>query len=170
MLPVDFSTVPAFYLRYINHVRDLELSHALSYSMEKHKEVMTKVPEEQGEFRYERGKWSIKELLCHMMDAERIFCYRALRFARNDSTPLPGFEENDYAPEANAHGRTIATLVQEQDRLRASTIDLFNSFTPIMFLREGSANNIALKCIHLGYITAGHQLHHIDVLLERYLK
>jgi hypothetical protein len=105
-----------------------------------------------------------------MMDAERIFCYRALRFSRNDATPLSGFEENDYAPRANAHGRTIQQLVHEMKNLRASTLDLFASFTPEMLQHKGSANNNVISVVNLGYIVAGHETHHRNVLTERYLK
>jgi uncharacterized damage-inducible protein DinB len=116
------------------------------------------------------GKWTIKELLCHMMDAERIFAYRALRFARNDSTDLHAFEENDYAPQANAHGRSVQQLITEIKNLRATTLDLFASFTPEMLQRKGTANNTLISVINLGYIIAGHETHHRNVLADRYLK
>ena len=127
------------------------------------------IPEELGEYRYAPGKWSIKELLCHMMDAERIFCYRALRFARNDKTSLHGFDENTYAPEANAHARTLVQLAQECTHLRISTLDLFKSFNEDMLLRTGKANNTEISVLALGYIIAGHETHHRKVLQERYL-
>jgi uncharacterized damage-inducible protein DinB len=123
-----------------------------------------------GEYRYDVGKWSVKELLNHMMDAERIFAYRALRFSRNDKTPLSGFEENDYAPLANAHARSLKQLTDEMERLRATTIDLYSSFTPEMLKREGTANNNKLSVLNLGYVIAGHETHHRKVISERYLK
>ncbi len=132
--------------------------------------LLTPVPENMGEYRYEKGKWSIKELICHMMDAERIFAYRALRFARNDATELAAFEENDYAPQANAHGRTIKQLLQEATTLRKTTIDLFSSFTPEMLERKGTANKNVVSVINIGYIIAGHETHHRNILNERYLK
>lgn len=128
------------------------------------------LPEELGTYRYAPEKWSIKELVCHMMDAERIFAYRALRFARNDATPLSGFEETDYAPQANAHARTLQQLAEEMTRLRVSTIDLFASFTPEMLQRKGQANNSVISVVNLGYVIAGHETHHRVVLTERYLK
>lgn len=126
--------------------------------------------EELGAYRYAPEKWSIKELICHMMDAERIFAYRALRFARNDATPLSGFEETDYAPQANAHARTLQQLAEEMIRLRVSTIDLFSSFTPEMLQRKGRANNNVISVVNLGYVIAGHETHHRVVMTERYLK
>jgi uncharacterized damage-inducible protein DinB len=166
----DLETVPQFYKGYVEHVKNYDMLVAMKESGKAMTNLIASIPEEKGEYRYQPGKWSIKELLCHMMDAERIFAYRALRFARNDKTPLSGFEENDYAPEANAHGRTIQQLAKEMETLRLSTIDLFASFTPSMLLRTGTANNVELSVLNLGYIVAGHESHHRKVLTERYLK
>lgn len=152
------------------HVHTMSMLEALKSSGSLAAAVVATIPEEMGEFRYAPEKWSIKELLCHMMDAERIFCYRALRFARNDATLLSGFEENDYAPQANAHGRTMQQLLTEMKNLRTSTIDLFASFTPEMLKRTGSANGNLISVVNLGYIVAGHETHHRNVLTERYLK
>ena len=108
--------------------------------------------------------------LAHMIDVERIMAYRALRFARNDKTDLPGFEENDYAPEANAHARSIKQFAEEMGRLRETTIDLFKSFDEKMLLREGTANKNKLSVINLGYFIPGHETHHRKIMIERYLK
>ncbi len=169
MLRPNLDTVPTFYRRYVEHVKDFDMIHILEHSNRQLITLTRSIPEEKGEYRYAHEKWSIKELLCHMMDAERIFGYRALRFARNDSTPLEGFEENDYAPEANAHGRSIQQLADEMERLRKSTIDLFMSFTPVMLSRKGSANNTEISVLNLGYIIPGHETHHRLILQERYL-
>jgi len=104
-----------------------------------------------------------------MIDVERIFAYRALRFARNDKTGLAGFEENDYAPESNAHSRSVAEIAEEMNRLRLTTIDLFKSFTPEMLLRGGKANQMDLTVLALGYAISGHETHHRNIFLERYL-
>lgn len=133
-------------------------------------ELALSIPEERGEYRYAPGKWSIKELICHTMDAERIFAYRALRFSRNDATALHGFEENDYAPQANAHSRTLQQLALEMKHLRITSIDLFASFTTEMLQRKGVASNNLISVINLGYIIAGHETHHRNILIERYLK
>ena len=169
MLRPDLDTVPAFYKRYVEHVKDFDMIQILEHSNRQVITLARSIPEEKGEYRYAHEKWSIKELLCHMMDAERIFGYRALRFARNDGTPLEGFEENDYAPEANAHGRSIQQLADEMEHLRKSTIDLFMSFTPDMLSRKGSANNTEISVLNLGYIIPGHETHHRLILQERYL-
>lgn len=170
MIRPDLATVPPFYQGYVNHVKDLDLMDALASSAAAMRKVVLSIPESQGNFRYAEGKWSIKELLCHVIDAERIFAYRALRFARNDKTPLSGFEENDYAPQANASGRTLKQIADEMERLRATTNDLYNSFTGDMLLRSGSANNTTISVLNLGYIIAGHETHHRTILQQRYLK
>lgn len=165
----DLNTVPDFYKGYVEHVKNYDVLEALRISSKETLELMRTLPEEKGGYRYAPGKWSIKEVLCHTMDAERIMSYRALRFARNDKTPLPGFEENDYAPEANADSRSIKVIVDEMERLRLTTIDLFSSFTDEMLKRKGLANNVELSVINLGYIISGHESHHRSILRERYL-
>ena len=166
----DIATLPPYYTRYVDLVKNQDVLDALRSSNNETTRILSGIPEEKGEYAYAAGKWTIKELLCHMMDAERIFAYRALRFARNDSTNLHSFEENDYAPQANAHGRTVQQLVTEIKNLRTTTLDLFASFTPEMLQRKGTANNTLISVINLGYIIAGHETHHRNVLADRYLK
>lgn len=166
----DFNALPKSYHHYVMQVHDQNLLDALEQSNKKLISMLNAIPEEKGEYRYAQGKWSIKELICHMMDAERIFAYRALRFARNDATALPGFEENDYAPEANAHGRTLKQLTTESAALRKTTIDLFAGFTQEMLQRKGSANKNVVSVVNIGYAIAGHETHHRNILNERYLK
>lgn len=166
----DLEVVPPFYKNYVLHVQDLEMLEALRLSNERIVQLVRSLPETKAEFRYQSEKWSIKELICHMLDAERIFAYRALRFSRNDKTALHGFEENDYAPEANAHGRTFLQLADELASLRKTTLQLFSSFTAPMLARTGKANNTEVSVLTLGYIIAGHETHHRLVLQERYLK
>ncbi len=166
----DFATLPAFYKKYVDQVQDMDVMQALQSSGTQTTGLVLSIPEEMGEFRYAPDKWSIKELICHVMDAERIFAYRALRFSRNDATSLHGFEENDYASRANAHSRTLPQLVQEMKHLRTTSIDLFASFTPDMLLHKGVASNNLISVINLGYIIAGHETHHRNILTERYLK
>lgn len=169
MIQLDINTVPLYYRGYIKLVQGLDLIDALERSSTKITLLIESLSEEKGKYRYKPEKWSIKESLCHVMDVERIFCYRALRFARNDQTPLAGFEDTDYAVEANAHSRTLIQLTDEMDHLRATTIDLFKSFTPVMLERKGVASNNELSVLSLGYIIAGHESHHYNILLERYL-
>lgn len=170
MTKPNFETLPAFYKGYVENVKDLDMLDALRQSLPSTLALVRAIPEAKGEFRYAEGKWSIKEVLAHLVDTERIMACRALRFARNDKTPLPGFEEKNYGTEANAHARTIVRLAEELERLRLTTIDLFESFTPEMLGREGTANDSTLSVLNLGYIIAGHEIHHRKVLTERYLK
>ncbi len=165
----DFNTIPDFHKRYVEHVKDFDVLEALKISSKKTIDFIKSIREDKGDYRYAPNKWSIKELLCHMMDTERILAYRALRFGRNDKTPLHGFEENDYAPEANAQNRKIEQIAGEMERLRLTTLDLFVNFTPEMLMRKGLANNLELSVINLGYIISGHESHHLQVLQERYL-
>lgn len=169
MMRPDIQTVPAYFQRYVELVKDMDLIDALRYAEEQVQQILAEIPEDKGNYRYADGKWTIKEVLNHIMDVERVFAYRALRFSRNDQTPLPPFEENDYAPQANAHGRSITELKEEMRRLRETTIDLFRSFTPEMLQREGIASNKKISVLNLGYVTAGHDLHHLNILRERYL-
>ncbi|WP_276368267.1 DinB family protein [Chryseolinea sp. H1M3-3] len=165
----DFNTIPDFHKRYVEHVKDFDVLEALRISSKRTVDVVRSIPEDQGNYRYAPLKWSIKELLCHMMDTERILAYRALRFGRNDKTALHGFEENDYAPEANAENRKVKQIADEMERLRLTTLDLFVNFTPEMLMRKGLANNLELSVINLGYIISGHESHHLQILKERYL-
>jgi uncharacterized damage-inducible protein DinB len=170
MTKPDFESIPPFYWGYLENVKHLDVYEALRKSGEDAYKIILTVPEDKGALRYAEGKWSIKELLCHMMDVERIMAYRALRFARRDKTPLPGFEENDYAPNANADARTIVALAEEMKALRKSTLDLFNSFSPDMLQQTGTANKSNLSVLNLGYIIPGHETHHVNILKDRYLK
>lgn len=166
---VHLENVPRFYKNYVKLVEETDILQALRISGERMMEALASVAEAQQDFRYAEGKWSIRELLCHMIDAERIFAYRALRFARHDKTPLPGWDENDYAPSANASGRSLAQITGEMQRLRLSTIDLFEGFTAEMLERKGLANNAEISVAALGFVIAGHETHHRAILVERYL-
>ncbi len=170
MIRPDIDKVPAFYQGYVEHVKDMDMLDALRHAAKVVQQTVPYIPEDDGGLRYAEGKWTIKEVINHMMDTERVFVYRALRFARKDQTPLHPFEENDYAPEANAHGRDIQQLAREMKRLRETTIDFFTSLTPEMLEREGTASGKTLSVKNLAYIIAGHDIHHVKVLRERYLK
>jgi uncharacterized damage-inducible protein DinB len=130
--------------------------------------VFESISEEKGGYRYAAGKWSIKEMIGHMCDAERIFAYRALRFARNDQTPLSPFEQDDYVIYANSDARSVADLADEFRLIRKSTIALFRSFDREMMERSGTTGTVQLTVENLLYIICGHELHHIGVLRRSY--
>ncbi|TGE06059.1 DinB family protein [Hymenobacter fodinae] len=133
------------------------------------KKLLSDLTEEQGKLRYAPGKWSIKEMLVHMIDTERIFAYRALRIARGDQQPLPGFEQDDYVPASGADARTMQSILHEYDTVRAATLSLFESFGPEAFMRTGTASNSPTSVRALAYIVPGHEAHHLHILQERYL-
>ena len=166
---LNLESVPHFYKNYVKQIEETDLIQALRISGHRMLELVHFIKEEKADFRYEQGKWSVRELLCHVIDAERIFAYRALTFARADKTNLPGFDENNYAPEANAAGRSLKKIADEMAHLRGSTIDMFESFAPEMLARKGLANNNELSVVSLAFIIAGHETHHRKVLMERYL-
>lgn len=162
--------VPSFYQGYVARVQEYDLIEALEVSFRETDTLLSQIPESLGTFAYAPGKWTVKELLQHMMDAERVFAFRALTFARNDKTHLPPFDENAYVPESNAHATSITEMAGSMERLRATTLDLFRSFTPEMLKRRGVANKNEMTVEGIGYIIAGHELHHVAILTERYVK
>src|SRR5579871_59118 len=132
-------------------------------------DFMLSLPEEKLNYRYAEGKWTPREILGHIIDVERVFSYRALCFARGEVKSLPGFEENDYAKNSNAGERSIKELTEEFNSVRNSTLALFNSMNREMFLLKGTANNNTLSVRAIAYILTGHELHHVNVIRERYL-
>lgn len=127
------------------------------------------LPEEKLSYRYAEGKWTIREILAHIIDDERIYAYRALRFARNDQTELPGFEQDDYALESRANERTIEDLLKEFAAVRNSTIALFDSFDSQALTRVGVASGNVMSVRAAAYHIAGHELRHMAIIRERYL-
>lgn len=126
------------------------------------------LPEERALHRYAPGKWSVKEIVGHLSDAERIYAYRALRFGRDDATPLPGFEENLYVPAGRFNLRPMAELLDEWRTVRAATLSLYRGFDGQALLRRGVANGNPISVRALAWVAAGHTLHHLGVLRERY--
>jgi hypothetical protein len=169
MSTVDLSRVPVFYHRYINLVKDAELNEALQNHQDGIQQILEDLPENKWNYRYAEGKWSIRELVQHLIDAERIFCYRALRFSRKDTTPLPGFDENLYADTSGAERRSTAGLLEELGTVQKSTAQLFASFDEEQLNQSGEANGNSIYVKAIGFIIAGHTLHHANILKERYL-
>jgi len=135
-------------------------------------EVVTlfgRLSEAQGGFRYAPGKWSLKDLLQHLCDSDRIFAYRCLCVGRGDATPLPGFEENAYATAARADARTMADLAADWHAARGASIALFRSLSDAAWMNRGTTNGRAITTRCIPYIMAGHAAHHLTVIRERYL-
>jgi uncharacterized damage-inducible protein DinB len=134
------------------------------------KHLIGYLSEEQGNYAYDKKKWTIKELLVHVMDTERIFCERALRFARKDKTELPGFDHDIFVLNSNANQRTLKDILKEYKAIRKSTLALFKNFTPEMLEQGGIANGNKLTVHSIGFTISGHELHHLNVVKAKYLK
>ncbi len=167
---VDIEKVPEFYRGYIQAAGSGELVPLLLKSGDDFISFCRKLNEQQGLYKYAPDKWSIKDVILHIIDAERVFAYRAMRFARNDNTELSGFDQNEYVPEANADSRTIHNLLSEFTNVRAATVDMFSSFSVEVRQRSGIASGVEMSVEVLGYIISGHLIHHMNIIQERYSK
>jgi uncharacterized damage-inducible protein DinB len=141
----------------------------LKENFKKVKEFIQSLPADKLIYRYAENKWTIKEILVHIMDDERIYAYRALRIARNDKTPLPGFEQEDYVPFSKANLRSLASIFKEYKTVRQATLSLFGSFNHEDLPRIGTANDHPVSVRALAWHIAGHELHHFNIIKERYL-
>jgi len=159
----------SYYGKYISLIDDDDIVNALEAQLQATVACLRGLSEEQGNYAYEPGKWSIKELVGHINDAERIFAYRALRIARGDKTPLPGFEQDDYIPNANFNAQTLADLTTEFELIRRSNLALFKHFSDEAWVRRGTASENPVSVRALVYVIAGHELHHMNILRSRYL-
>ena len=157
-----------YYARYIAKAPGDDALAALHLTGESLLGLMKGVGESQALHRYAPGKWSVKEVLNHLTDAERVFAYRALRFAREDRTPLPGFDENAWAPAARSDRRPLTEIVEEFRAVRAASRALFGSLDADALGRRGEANQCGISVRALAWIIAGHTRHHELVLRERY--
>ncbi len=164
----DLSEIPSFYQNYVRGVAYDDLTKGLIISGNETTDLLKSIPEKSGDYKYETDKWTIKQVVAHMIDAERVFAYRALTFSRNDNTSLPGFEQNGWVAEANAGNRKLYRLIDEFNNVRASTIDLFGSFNPEMLNRTGTASGNVFSVNAIGFILLGHEIHHRNILNERY--
>jgi hypothetical protein len=158
-----------YYARYIDRVPDGDILDYLQRQLVDAAAFFRAIPDELQEHRYAEGKWSIKEVIGHISDTERIFSYRALRFARADQTPLPGYDENTYVPAARFDARDFASLVNEWVHVRQATLALLRGLDGDAPLRRGAANGQEISVRALTWIMAGHVDHHAAILRERYL-
>lgn len=161
--------VPSFYHNYIKLVQHHNLSEALNLYATDLIAVLQNLPQEKWAYRYAAGKWSIKEMVQHIIDTDRIFGYRALAIARGEKASLPGFDENAYAAQSAADKRDHQSLIMEMQAVQAATVLLFKSFNEQQLAANGTANGKQISVNAIGYITVGHTLHHKNILTERYL-
>lgn len=158
-----------YYDRYISLVPDGDVLSTLAAQMNETQALLRSLPASVATYRYAPDKWSVNELVGHVIDSERIFAGRALRFARNDPAPLPGFEQDDYVRNSTFDTYPLADLAAELEAVRQSTIFLFRHMDEQAWTRRGVANNAEVSVRALAYIIAGHELHHRAILRTRYL-
>jgi len=153
-----------FHADYVARVPDGNVIEILEKQLKELQAFLRTLSEEQAEKAPAPGKWSVKQVIGHLCDGERVLAYRAMRIARGDQTPLAGYEQDDYVRESNASQRALADLVAEHEAVRRSTIALFKGFPPQAWLRRGTANNAELSVRALAYITAGHEQRHLELM------
>jgi uncharacterized damage-inducible protein DinB len=165
----DISPMPEYFDRYINRVKDKELKEAFEDSLEEIDELKETLNEENGGYRYAEGKWNLKEIIQHVIDCERIFCYRTLLFARRDKTVPAGFDQDLLVNNSGAGNRTIKSLLKEITILRMSTIELFQSFDDETLLNKGINWKYEMSVLAMGFLIIGHQSHHFNIIRSKYL-
>ena len=172
----DKNEYPAYSQHYFDLIKtDTDILQEMHDNFFKLKKLIYSLPDDKLLFRYADNKWTIKEILVHNIDDERIFAYRALRYGRNDSTPLHGFEENDYAKYSYANDRSLDSIFEEYESVRNATLTLFQNLPDDAFMRSGGGINddgsiINIRTVRaLAYHIAGHELRHIKIIKERYL-
>lgn len=158
-----------YYERYMALVEDGDVISTLTNQAAETSNLLNEIDEEKAGFRYAPGKWSVKELVGHIIDTERIFAYRALRISRGDRTPIEGYEQDDYIKNAEFDKCRLADLAEEFALCRGSNILMYKGLSEAAWHRRGVANECEITVRALAYISAGHELYHVDILKERYL-
>ncbi|WP_299228073.1 DinB family protein [uncultured Psychroserpens sp.] len=158
-----------YYQLYIDKAKSMDLVNGLKASGEEMARFLKAIPEDKHEYQYANGKWTVKELLQHVIDTERVFAYRALCIARNDKTALPGYDQDVYNSFSDANSRSYDDIVKEYEAVRMTSQLLFESFTNDKLLQIGNANGAAISVRALGFILIGHENHHRQIIEERYL-
>lgn len=158
-----------YYAGYIQALENVQLLEELEICLHEFIRFVQNIPMDKFDYRYAEGKWTIKDIIQHLLDSERIFAYRALRISRNDKTPLPGFDENDYVDNTDANNRDIQGLLSELAVVRQATLSLFKSFSQEQLIRTGIASEKEASVRALGFIIIGHQKHHMKIFEQRYL-
>ena len=160
--------IPSHYVGYIKRVPELDPVMACASQIEETAALLRGLSETEAMYRYARGKWSVKEVVGHLADVERIMAYRALRIARGDTTPLPGFDENTYVPVAKFDARSLADLFGELRTARAATLALLRTFDAEAWRRRGTASGKPVTVRALAFMIPGHERHHVEILKTRY--
>lgn len=164
----DITPLPQYWDRYINLVPDVELSQALDDSIRQLNDLDRNLLARIGDKTYSPGKWTVKDIIQHLTDVERIMCYRALLFARQNGTTAQGFDQNAFAENAHPNRRSTDDLLDELLGVRRSTKTLYDSFNDEMLRASGISWEYEVSVLHMGYTIIGHQLHHHNIIVERY--
>lgn len=167
LLSSEYST---FNATYIKAAGEVELLEELEICLHDFIRFVQNIPMDKFDYLYAEGKWTIKEIIQHIIDSERVFAYRALRISRNDTTPLPGFDENDFAQNTVANSRSIQDLLTEMSAVRHSNLLLFKSFSEEQLNRVGVASENSISVRAIGFLLIGHQKYHQKIFEERYLQ
>jgi len=165
----NFDEYTEFYAGYVARIGDQDVLEVIHQQHPRTLELLRSISEDQALFRPAPGEWTIKEVVGHMSDTERVFAYRALRFSRNDPQELLGFEQDDYIRESIFNDRLFSDLIDEFEALRRANLYLFQNLTPEMLLRRGIASKASVTVRALVYMTAGHEIHHYESLKTDYL-
>lgn len=165
----DTTEYDPYYETYVSLVADADIIETLASQPARLHDLISAMPEERGSFTYAEGKWSVKELLGHLIDGERMFAYRLFRISRGDETPIEGFEQDGYIENAHSNQRTFGDLLEEFSLLRRANMMFFKNLAADAWARTGTANNVRVSVRALVYIMAGHVEHHFGILRERYL-
>jgi hypothetical protein len=167
--PPESTEYVPYFAKYISLVPQGDVLESMERQLEETLSLLGSISPSKAEFRYAVGKWTIKEVVGHISDTERVMCHRALRFSRGDVTPLPAFDENEYVRQANFGDRTLADLASEFGAVRIATLRFFRSLGDEALMCRGVANNNGFTVRALAYIIAGHERHHVKLIRERYL-
>ena len=164
--PGDYST---YYETYIKLIEGEDILKILNDQSKRTQDILNSFSEHRGNYRYAEGKWTVKEIVGHLLDTERVFAYRALCIARGEKKSLPGFDQDDYVKEGNFNRRELFDLNYEFRLLRESNLLLFRTFTPDMLKLKGFANESSVTVLAILFMIAGHEKHHMNVLREKYM-
>jgi hypothetical protein len=161
--------LPDYALKYVAKVPEGDVLEILTHQLDEFADLWRRVGETRADARYAPDKWTVKDIICHLVDAERVSVYRAMRFARGDDTPLPGWDQDTYATAAHASTRRLATLAAELAYVRRASIVFLEGLDEAAVARRGTANNAPMAVSATPYLIAGHATHHIEIIRTRYL-
>lgn len=166
---IQLEYIPPFYHQYLSWIDEEEVLVLLKNDHRQSGEFLERIPASKQDHTYRPGKWSIKQILLHLLDVERVFIYRALRFSRNDPEELPGFDQDTYIDQARLNSVSYSSLFKAWDNLRTSSILFYEMLSPEAMKRTGRAMGMEFTPESIGYILVGHTRHHISIIKEKYL-